>query len=158
MKSVLTDVGCPKRNEHLMPSTGRSWLQAVLLLILSGSGLLSVTAGQVSLLLPQGDAFAILGHSCGGIQERAYATGFDSATGYPTGDVYIQTRCGGSGRGGGYKTTTYSAWVGVVWDFAGNVLAYAKLTTAPTVNGTFSAYDAYGDQVYNTGTAADRKS
>ena len=30
--------------------------------------------------------------------------------GLPTGDVYMQTRCGGSGRGGGYKTTTYSAW------------------------------------------------
>ena len=79
------------------------------------------------LLLPQSTAFAILDHSCGGIQEKGYATGFESVSGQPTGDVYIQTRCGGSGRGGGYHTTTYSAWVGVMWDFAGNVLASTKL-------------------------------
>lgn len=42
----------------------------------------------------------MLGHSCGGIQERAYATGFDGATGAPLGDVYMSTRCGGSGRAG----------------------------------------------------------
>ena len=79
------------------------------------------------LLLSQSTAFAILGHSCGGIQEKAYATGFDSVSGLPTGDVYIQTRCGGSGRGGGYHTTTYSAWVGATWDFSGNVVSSAKL-------------------------------
>ena len=52
----------------------------------------------VSLLLPQSTAFTILGHSCGGIQEKAYATGFSRTHGDPTGYVYIQTRCGGSGR------------------------------------------------------------
>jgi len=111
-------------------------------------------ADPVSLLLPQSTAFSILGHSCGGIQEKAFATGFSSLKGYPMGDVYIQTRCGGSGRGGGYHVTIYSAWVGVTWDFAGNVVSWTKLTTAPTVGGTFSATDANGDTVSNTGTAA----
>jgi len=123
-------------------------------LIVSSIGISTVSAAQVSLLLPQSNAFAILGHSCGGIQEKAYAAGFDSVSGYPIGEVYIQTRCGGSGRGGGYRTTTYSAWVGVMWDFAGNVLDATKLKTVPPVDGSLLATDAYGDQVYNTGTAA----
>jgi hypothetical protein len=123
------------------------------MILCSIGGSLAV-ATPISLLLPQSTAFSILGHSCGGIQEQAYATGFDSTTGYPTGDVYIQTRCGGSGRGGGYHVTTYSAWVGVTWDFAGNVLSWTKLATAPTVDPTFSATDANGDQVYNSATRA----
>src|SRR5262249_16248885 len=114
----------------------------------------SATADPVSLLLPQSIAFSILGHSCGGIQERAYATGFDPASGYPIGDVYIQTRCGGSGRGGGYRTTTYSAWVGVTWDFSGNVLSASPLATSPTVSSTFTETDASGNQLSNTETAA----
>ena len=48
-------------------------------------------ATPISLLLPQGNAFSILGHSCGGIQETAYATGFSSTGGYPAGDVYLST-------------------------------------------------------------------
>jgi hypothetical protein len=123
-------------------------------LILGFVGASSASAAPASLLLPQSTAFAILGHSCGGIQETAYATGFDPASGNPTGDVYIQTRCGGSGRGGGYHTTTYSAWVAATWDFAVNVVSSAKLASAPTVNPAFTATDVYGDQVYNTGTAA----
>jgi hypothetical protein len=103
----------------------------------------------LDLILPQGDAFAILGHSCGGIQEQVYATGFDPATGYPTGAVHLKTSCGGSGRGGGYHTTTYTAWAGATWDFAGNVISYSVLPSA-TVNASFTATDAFGDIVYNT--------
>ena len=114
----------------------------------------AASAAPTQLLLPQGNAFAILGHSCGGIQEQSYATGFDPTSGDPIGDVYIQTRCGGSGRGGGYHVTTYSAWVGVTWDFAGNVVSDAVLTTGATVDPAFTATDANGDVVYNTGTAA----
>jgi hypothetical protein len=106
------------------------------------------------LLLPQSAAFAILGHSCGGIQERSYATGFDPDSGYPIGDVYIKTSCGGSGRGGGYHTTTYSAWVSVMWDFGGNTLAYTTLSTAPTIDPTFFTNDVYGDVVSNINNVA----
>jgi hypothetical protein len=109
---------------------------------------------SAALVLSQAAAFAILGHSCGGIQEQAYATGFDPVSGLPTGDVYVQTRCGGSGRGGGYHTTTYSAWVGVTWDFTGTVVFSARLAAAPTVNATFNATDAYGDSLDNISAAA----
>jgi len=112
-------------------------------------GVSTAAAAPVSLLVPQSTAFAILGRSCGGIQEQALVTGFDPASGYPTGAVYVQTRCGGSGRGGGYHTTTYSAWVGVTWDFAGGVRSASQLTTAPAVSPTLAVTDANGDQVYN---------
>src|SRR5262245_35275386 len=56
-------------------------------------GLDSAALGQspISLLVPQSTAFSILGHSCGGIQEQSFATGFDPVSGYPIGDVYMQT-------------------------------------------------------------------
>jgi large repetitive protein len=114
----------------------------------------SASATTTSLLLPQGAAFSILGRSCGGIQEKAYATGFDTASGYPTGVVYLSTSCGGSGRGGGYRSTTYSAWAGVSWDFTGAVISYTRLSAAPTVNPTFSAVDAHGNRVYNQSNSA----
>ena len=107
-----------------------------------------------ALAVPQGTAFGVLGHSCGGIQEQAFATGFDATTGYPTGDVYLQTRCGGSGRGGGYHTTTYSAWVGVEWDFTGAVISAVKLSAAPATDPTFSAFDTFGNEVYNASNLA----
>ena len=102
----------------------------------------------------QGNAFSILGHSCGGIQETAYATGFSSAGGYPTGAVYMSTRCGGSGRGGGYHTTTYAAWATVTWDFAGAVVSDAALSNAPAVDPTFSATDQFDNTIYNQSNSA----
>jgi hypothetical protein len=108
----------------------------------------------VSLLVPSSTAFSMLGRSCGGIQEQAFATGF-GPDGYPAGDVYLQTRCGGSGRGGGYHVTTYSAWAAVTWDFGGAVRAAAKLATAPTVSATFTATDTHSDTMYNTLTAVN---
>jgi Fibronectin type III domain len=122
---------------------------AIACVLLAGAS--TAAAAPLQLVLPQGNAFTVLGHSCGGIQEQTYATGF-AATG-PTGVVYASTRCGGSGRGGGYHTTTYTAWIGVTWDFAGNVLSSAKLASAPSVSTTFSAADANGDVVYNSGTS-----
>ena len=111
---------------------------------------LVVQPQPAGLILPQGDAFAILGASCGGVQEQVYATGFDPVTGYPTGDVYLKTSCGGSGRGGGYHTTTYTAWAAVTWDFAGNVISYSALSGAASVDGVFITADAFGDVLYNT--------
>ena len=72
-------------------------------------------------LQPVPDAFARLGHSCGGIQQQIFGEGFDS-NGNVTGYVYAQTRCGGSGKGGGYHVTTYSTWIAVTWNFAGQVI------------------------------------
>jgi cysteine-rich repeat protein len=107
-------------------------------------------AAPTALLVPQSTAFSVLGHSCGGIQEQAFATGFDATSGFPTGDVYLQTRCGGSGRGGGYHTTTYSAWIDVTWDFTGTVVSSAVGTSAPAnVYPPFSAFDSFGNEVQN---------
>lgn len=114
----------------------------------------AASAAPTQLLLGQGQAFSLLGHSCGGIQEQAYATGFSPAGGYPMGDVYMQTRCGGSGRGGGYKTTTYSAWATVTWDWFGNTRSYARLEGPAESNPGFSAEDAHGDRIYNSGSSA----
>lgn len=124
-------------------------VSAVVLLLAPPAAL----AAPISLVLPQGAAFSILGHSCGGIQEKSFATGFDPGSGYPTGETYISTRCGGSGRGGGYHTTTYSAWVAVTWDFTGVVVSYSTPGSA-NVNPTFSAYDANGNEVYNASNSA----
>lgn len=121
---------------------------------LASSTVLPGTSTQAAALrLSQAAAFAILGASCGGIQEQAYATGFDPVSGLPTGDVYLQTRCGGSGRGGGYHTTTHSAWVDVTWDFTGTVVSFARLAAAPTVDATLTATDAYGDSLQNISAA-----
>src|SRR5215467_5276984 len=117
-------------------------------------GVESASLAATSLLLPASTAFSVLGHSCGGIQEQAFATGFDATSGYPTGDVYLQTKCGGSGRGGGYHVTTYSAWVGATWDFTGVLVSYVVLPTAPTVDPTFSAFDQSGNEVYNLSNRA----
>jgi hypothetical protein len=37
----------------------------------------------------------------------------------------------------------------VNWDFTAAVISYNALSAAPTVNPTFSAFDAYGNEVYN---------
>ena len=103
----------------------------------------------VPLLVSQSAAFSVLGHSCGGIQEQALTTGFNAKNGYPKGVVYLQTKCGGSGRGGGYHTTTYSAWVRVSWDFTGVVRSYKAAPVPAKLDPTFSATDTRGDQVYN---------
>jgi hypothetical protein len=114
---------------------------------LASSALASTT---VPLYMSQGAAFAVLGHSCGGIQEQVYATGFTS-NGYPMGNVHLQTSCGGSGRGGGYKPTTYTATAGVVWTWYGETRSYAVPGGALEAK---PATDAYGNSVYNTGTSA----
>ena len=105
-----------------------------------------------NLLLPQSMAFAILGHSCGGIKEHAYVTGFDPTSGYPMGAVYLSTTCSTGGRGS--PPATFTAWAALTWDFAGNVVSATKLSNAATIDPTFTATDAYGDVIYNAGTAA----
>jgi hypothetical protein len=106
-------------------------------------------AGPYQLVLDQGSAFSILGHSCGGIQEESFATGF-GASGYPEGYVHLSTRCGGSGRGGGYKTTTYTGAASVVWNWFGNVRSFARLEGSGGGSPSFEATDAHGDRIYNT--------
>jgi hypothetical protein len=106
----------------------------------------------VKLLLSQSTAFAILGYSCGGIQEKAYVTGFDTSTGYATGNVYLSTSCS-TGRAGS-PPSVHTAWAAVTWDLAGNVVSAAALSNAPTVNTNSIATDPYADTIYNVDRAA----
>jgi hypothetical protein len=108
-------------------------------------------ASPIQLVVPQGTAFTILGYDCGGIMEQVYANGFDPATGYPTGDAYLSTTCSAGGKGG--HSFTVWAWTADEWDFTGTVVSYSKLASAPAVNPAFSAFDAHGNEVYNTSLA-----
>jgi hypothetical protein len=123
-------------------------------LVLSGvvAAPVGASTAPISLLVPQSTAFAVLGHACGGIGEKAYGNGFDASTGYPTGDVYLSTTCSAGGRGG--HSTTYAAWVSTMWDFTGGLVSYAKLASTPTVNPTFSQTDSHGNQLYNSSSHA----
>ena len=116
-------------------------------------GVAAAAPTPLLLNLDQGTAFSILGHSCGGIQETVYANGFDGTAGYPTGVVNMKTSCGGSGRGGGYHTTTYTASADVTWDFTAAVVSTSVPATGAAVPG-FSATDANGNQVYDSGAYA----
>ena len=74
-------------------------------------------ASAINLEISQGAAFNTLGHWCGGIKEKVYETGF-TASGYPQGNVFMETTCGGSGKGGGGGHTTYTGTASVVSDVA----------------------------------------
>jgi hypothetical protein len=107
----------------------------------------TASAASISLLVPQSTAFAVLGHWCGGIREKAYASQFDASSGYPDGNVFLSTSCSTGGRGG--HSTTYSAWVATTWDFTGALVSYTTLQQTPPVNPTLSVFDSYGNQLYN---------
>lgn len=126
--------------------------------VVAGIGVALATTAAASttiqLLLPQATAFGYLGHSCGGIQEKVYATQFTGGTtGFPQGVVDASTSCGGSGRGGGYTSTTYRAAIDVTWDYAGSVVTSSAPSTTAT-NPTFTATDAYGNVLYNQNNQA----
>ncbi len=117
---------------------------------LFGAVAASASAATIQLSMSQGAAFAVLGHSCGGIQENVYETGF-APSGYPQGNVYMSTRCGGSGRGGGGHTTTYTASATVVWTWLGETWKWGPLVAGS--EGT-PAEDAHGDRLYNVSARA----
>ena len=104
------------------------------------------------LVLPQAIAFAFLGHSCGGIQEKAYVTGIDPARGLVSGLVDLSTTCSTGGRGS--PPATFRASAAVTWDLAGNVVSSTTLSNAATIDPALTATDAFGDTVYNIGGAA----
>ncbi len=105
-----------------------------------------------SLVLPQDDAFAVVGYNCGGIKEQVFVTGFDPTYGYPIGQVYLSTTCSGSGRDP--RSVTHTGAASVMWDLGGNVISYGPLSNAVAVSSNFVATDAFGDTIYNTGTSA----
>lgn len=110
----------------------------------------TASASTIRLYMGEGPAFATLGHSCGGIKQEVFVTGF-GVNGYPTGNVRLETKCGGSGRGGGYKVTTYTATASVVWTWFGETRSYGPMSGSLEASPT---EDAFGDKLYNVGSAA----
>ena len=102
--------------------------------------------------MPQANAFSILGYDCGGINEHAFAGGFDPASGDPQGDVYMWTTCDTGGKGG--HSVTFDAWASVTWHFDGSLAAYSVLASPPSVDPTLSAVDGHGDTLYNQSNQA----
>jgi hypothetical protein len=78
------------------------------------------------------------------VHVASYVTGFD-ANGNIMGDVYAWTSCGGSGRGGGYKSHIYQSWHSILWDLNLNykLLPYDNLVPDPT----FTDTDQYGNTI-----------
>jgi len=110
----------------------------------------TASAGTLRLYMGEPAAFQALGHWCGGIKQAVYVTGF-SAHGYPTGNAHLETTCGGSGRGGGGHSTTYTTTASVEWTWFGETRSYGPM------NGTLEAKpaeDAFGDKLYNVSSAA----
>ena len=117
---------------------------------LCAAGAAAASAAKINLVMSEGAAFTVLGHSCGGIQEKVYETGFAS-NGYPQGNVRMETRCGGSGRGGGGGSTTYTGTATVIWTWLGETWKWG-----PMVGGLEAtpAEDSHGDKLYNVETHA----
>ena len=104
----------------------------------------AASAEKINLEMNQNAAFSALGHWCGGIKEKVYETGFAS-NGYPQGNIFMETTCGGSGRGGGGHTT-YTGTASVVWTWLGETWKWGPMS------GTLEAKpaeDSFGDKLYS---------
>jgi large repetitive protein len=132
--------------------TSLAALAAMLVATFGIPSVATATTGPTQLILPANLQFAYLGHWCGGIGMQTFATGFDPTTGYPTGDVFLTTTCSSGGRGS--HPDTFTAWVSASWYYTGSIVSSSLLTTTPTVDPALTAYDAYGNEVYNTSNNA----
>lgn len=133
-----------------IPAYGYGTLQTVTMsnALLGSAAFYRVLVQQsASLVLPQGDAFAIVGYDCGGINEQVYVTGFDPTSGFPIGQVYLSTSC--SAGKAGTPPSIHTGAASVMWDFGGNVISYTSLSNTVAVSSNFVATDAFGDTVYN---------
>lgn len=137
-------------------------MKTIVMFILGMLASVGAYAATVPLVVDQGTARQLTGGVwCGGIHVYEYAQGFD-ASGNPTALVYGSTRCGGSGRGGGYHTTTHAGWAVATWDTLGTLISFVSVpapaqTPDATVvfsNGLYSEYTQvggwYATYVYNT--------
>ena len=111
----------------------------------------ATSPGPIQLLIPGSVAYGLLGYSCTPVQEIVTAEGFDPATGYPSANVEMATTCSGSGRGGGGHHT-YTAFSGAVWDASGHFDTLQTVPANPSAGPTFTAYDGYGNEEYQSGS------
>jgi hypothetical protein len=106
---------------------------------------MGVAALAAPLPLPPGYP-ALLGASCGGVHLSSFVTGFDS-NGNVSGEVYAWTKCGGSGKGGGYKATTYQSWHSITWTLSKTYTVNNYDSIAP--DPLFTETDQYGNFISN---------
>jgi large repetitive protein len=116
-----------------------------------GGGQAVAAPTPISLVVPQGTAFSVLGYDCGGIKELAYLTGFDNtidpSAGYPTGYVYLTTTCS-AGKGTSF---TVDSWTADTWDLTGALLSYSVATPSPNPPSPLSTTDPLtGNQIYDS--------
>lgn len=133
-------------------STGLSATALALLGTLAvGGGQAGAAPAQISLVIPQGTAFSVLGYDCGGIKELAYVTGFDNtidpSAGYPTGYVYLTTTC----SAGKDTSFTVDAWTADTWDPTGALLSYSEAMPNPSPPSPLAATDPLtSNQIYDS--------
>ena len=89
----------------------------MLIALLSLLGLCSPGYAQTVMSLSKPSVLSITGHQCGYNPVISTATGFDGA--YVTTYNTATTRCGGSGRGGGYYVTVYSGCAAAKYTLVG---------------------------------------
>jgi hypothetical protein len=83
----------------------------------------------------------------------SYANGFNDQG--VTGEIYAWTRCGGSGRGGGYRSTLYARWTSITWPVTACVPTATKTCPPPYVlrpfdGGTVDPGLVFTDELGNT--------
>ena len=122
---------------------GRGWMSAMkslftLLAFLAGSAALADT-----LTLASPSPYAVIGRQCGTGTTATTATGFTADGDYFTGLTSVSTRCGGSGRGGGYHTTTYSGCGITRWDLVGRLIDITSVACSAADPSAVFASDGY---------------
>ena len=104
-----------------------------------------------TLTLASPSPYAVIGRQCGTGTTASTAIGFTPDGYYLTGLTSVSTRCGGSGRGGGYHTTTYSGCGISRWDLVGRLIDITSVAcSAPDASAVFTS-DGYSE-----GTASAR--
>lgn len=100
--------------------------------------------------LPNPTVLQVIGSQCGAGTPTMTAIGFSQDANYFTAQAYATTRCGSSGRGGGYTSHTYTGCALVRWDLSGNLIDVTRGTCQSIVvtpgqvfnNGSCSSYTA----------------
>ena len=109
----------------------------------------AASASPIGLYMSQGAAFSILGRSCGGIQEKVYATGFGS-DGYPTGDVYLSDAMRRQRQGRRLQNHHLHRAGSVVWTWFGETRSDGA-DLRRRRNTSSRPTDSHGDRLYNVG-------
>ena len=101
-------------------------------------------ADAATITLPPLGPLQVLGVQCGAGTVSTTATGFDGA--YATTYTDATTRCGGSGRGGGYKTKTYHGCAIARYTLTGQLRDHiGTACTAPSPTAIFTTDTGYGE-------------